>query len=198
MALKTCPLSKYFIMPHIQVIQHEEAKGRLKEIYDYLVETRGKLAEVHKIQSLNPESIVAHMDLYMGIMFGRSPLKRYQREMIAVVVSVTNNCKYCMTHHGEALKQYWKDQEKVDRLANDYKQLDLKEVDKLLCDLAVALTKTPHQIDENRMTFLKQNGLSDRAILDATLVISYFNFVNRMVLGLGVHLEEEGGKGYNY
>ncbi|MEL6864685.1 MAG: hypothetical protein AAFP19_09705, partial [Bacteroidota bacterium] len=74
-------------MPHIQVIQHEEAEGRLKEIYDELVQSRGKLAEVHKTQSLNPETIVAHMDLYMKIMYNKSPLRRYQREMMAVVVS---------------------------------------------------------------------------------------------------------------
>ena len=41
-------------------------------------------------------------------------------------------------------------------------------------------------------------GLSDKAILDATLVVSYFNFVNRMVLGLGVNLESNQAKGYNY
>ena len=47
------------------------------------------------------------------------------------------------------------------------------------------------------MEQLKQEGLDDRAVLDAALVISYFNFVNRMVLGLGVHLEEDAG-GYEY
>jgi len=38
----------------------------------------------------------------------------------------------------------------------------------------------------------KNKGLSDEAILDASLVISYFNFVNRMALSLGVTLEEDG------
>lgn len=45
---------------------------------------------------------------------------------------------------------------------------------------------------------LRQYGLSDSAILDATLVVSYFNFVNRMVLNLGVELEEDAGKNYKY
>ena len=49
-------------MPYIEVIEHDQSEGRLKEIYDNLVETRGKLAEIHKIQSLNPESIVNHME----------------------------------------------------------------------------------------------------------------------------------------
>ncbi|MCF6168015.1 MAG: hypothetical protein L3J55_05625 [Lutibacter sp.] len=45
---------------------------------------------------------------------------------------------------------------------------------------------------------LKELELSDSAILDATLVVSYFNFVNRMVTGLGVAIEQDGGGGYSY
>lgn len=50
-------------MPIIEAIQPEDATGELKQIYDDLVQSRGKIAEVHKIQSLNPKSIINHMDL---------------------------------------------------------------------------------------------------------------------------------------
>jgi len=45
---------------------------------------------------------------------------------------------------------------------------------------------------------LRNAGFSDSAILDTGLVISYFNFVNRMVLSLGVELEEDSGQNYKY
>ena len=77
-------------MSRIQVIQPEDAEGRLKEIYTEIAQKRGQLAEVHKIQSLRPESIVKHIDLYMEIMFSKSELSRAQREMMAVVVSMAN------------------------------------------------------------------------------------------------------------
>ncbi len=48
------------------------------------------------------------------------------------------------------------------------------------------------------MELLKKAGLADRAILDAVLVISYFNFVNRIALGLGLELEPDSGSGYDY
>ena len=88
-------------MSRIKVIEPKEATGRLKEIYYDLIKKRGKLADVHKIQSLWPESIVAHMDLYMEIMFSKSELTRAEREMMAVVVSAVNGCEYiarCTTH----------------------------------------------------------------------------------------------------
>ena len=185
-------------MPYIETIEPENAEGKLKEIYDDFLLRRGKIAEVHKIQSLNPESIINHMDLYMTIMFGKSPLKRVQREMIAVVVSKANNCEYCQLHHASAVNHYWKDDVKTNQLKKDYKQLDLSTQDQLLCDYAWELTKNPGSETElSHIKPLKEEGLSDRAILDATLVISYFNFVNRIVLSLGVHIEENVG-GYNY
>ena len=186
-------------MPYIDVIEHKDATGHLKEIYDDLVAKRGKLAGVHKIQSLNPESIVGHMNLYMTIMFGRSPLKRYQREMIAVVVSAANKCSYCIQHHAEALNHYWKDEKRVQILGEDFFKLDLTPAEAAMCRYAKALTVSPSKNANGALVNeMKAAGLTDRTVLDVTLVCAYFNFVNRMVLGLGVELETDAGKGYKY
>ena len=186
-------------MAFIDIIEPEDATGTLKEIYEDLKKKRGKLAQIHKIQSLNPETITAHMDLYMSVMFSKSPLSRVQREMMAVVVSAVNDCEYCQQHHGQALNHYWKDRERVKELREDYNNLDLDNVDKRLCQLAKVLTKHPDKMDEDKhLQPLKNTGLSDRAILDAVLVISYFNFVNRMVLGLGLETNVEEMQGYKY
>ena len=186
-------------MPYIDIIAHDQADGRLKEIYDHLVKTRGKLAEVHMIQSLNPDSIMHHMDMYMGIMFGKSPLKRAQREMLAVVVSMANNCEYCQTHHGAALNHYWKDSKKLEQFKADFRSVSLSEQEYLLCEYAQLLTLSPNKIDTSGIiTRIKAANIDDRTLLDAALVVSYFNFVNRMVLGLGVQLESDKGEGFKY
>ena len=186
-------------MAYITTIEHFEATGRLKEIYDDLILKRGQLAEVHKIQSLRPESIVKHIDLYMEIMFSKSELSRAEREMMAVVTSVANNCHYCQIHHSEALNSYWRDEEKLIRLRSNYFDANLSEKELLLCQFAEKLTLNPVDFKEPEYLIkLKEFGLSDAALLDATLVIAYFNFVNRIVLGLGVSLENNAGKGYKY
>ncbi len=187
-------------MARIDVIDYESSEGRLREIYDDLIDKRGKLADVHMIQSLNPESIVNHMDLYIGLMFGRSPLRRYQREMIAVIVSKANDCDYCQTHHGDALNHFWKDEDKIEKLKEDFHALGLNQTDVLLCELAKNLTLTPNWKEtDSHFSKMKEAGLEDRAILDAHLIIGYFNFVNRIVLGLGVNLEAiDTREGFNY
>lgn len=186
-------------MSRIKVIQQEDASGRLKEIYDDLIQKRGQLAEVHKIQSLRPESIVKHMDLYLEIMFSKSELSRAEREMMAVVTSVSNRCFYCQIHHSQALNNYWKDENRIQKLRKNYFDAKLNERETALCLFAESLTLNPSDFDELRMVDnLKAAGFSDAAILDATLVIAYFNFVNRIVLALGVNLEDNEGTGYKY
>lgn len=186
-------------MSHIKVISHEESTGRLREIYDEIIAKRGKIADVHSIQSLRPESIVKHIDLYMEIMYSKSELSRAEREMMAVIVSVSNGCEYCQIHHAEALNHYWKNAEKVEHLRKNFQQVELTEKENFLCVYAKALTINPEEATKvNITTQLKKVGLSDNAILDATLVVAYFNFVNRIVLALGVDLEEDSGTGYKY
>lgn len=185
-------------MTYIKTILPEEADGLLAEIYDEIIEKRGKIGSLLTAQSLHPETIRDHLNLYMRFMFSKSPLKRYQREMMAVVVSVTNNCDYCIEHHVQALKHFWKDSRKITLLKKDYAQLNLNKPDLLLCELAKTLTLKPFsERIKPLLDAMKQAGLNDRAILDAVLIVSYFNFVNRMVLGLGVEKEADTG-GYIY
>lgn len=187
-------------MAYIKTINYEDSTENLKEVYDNLIETRGKIAEVHKIHSLNPEVLVAHMDLYMAVMFGKSPLKRYQREMLGVIVSKQNRCDYCVNHHIQALLAYWKDEERAEMILEkeSREKAGLNESEILLCELAEDLTLNPGNSSKSNIQKLKTAGLTDRQILDAVQVIAYFNFVNRLVLGLGVEFSEEEIKGYNY
>jgi len=186
-------------MSRIKVISYEDSTGRLKEIYDNLISSRGKLADVHTIQSLRPESIVKHMELYMEIMFSKSELSRAEREMMAVVVSAANQCEYCQLHHAQALNHYWKNEAKVNQLRIDFELVDLTVCERTLCSFANLLTVAPEVYKEEKyLNALKTAGLSDSAILDASLVVSYFNFVNRMVLSLGLAVGDEEMQGYKY
>ena len=63
-------------------------------------------------------------------------------------------------------------------------------MDRALCDHAVKLTKSPREMTEDDVLRLREAGLSDRAINDATQVIAYFNYINRIADGLGVDLEQ--------
>jgi alkylhydroperoxidase family enzyme len=81
-------------MAWIKMIHEEDASGRLADLYEKYKEPWGGVDNIIKIHSLNVKSMQTHYDLYAHLMRGRSELSRIQREMIAVVVSAVNRCRY--------------------------------------------------------------------------------------------------------
>ncbi|MBI4718415.1 MAG: peroxidase [Planctomycetes bacterium] len=74
-------------------------------------------------------------------------------------------------------------------MKSDYRQAELGPADRALCDHAVKLTLNPAGVSEADVDRLRSAGLSDAAISDATQVIGFFNYINRVADGLGVDLE---------
>ena len=81
-------------MAWIKVFGVEEATGLLKQQYDSALERAGRIWNIVSIMGQNPVTMKTSMQVYGTVMKGRSPLSRTQREMMAVVVSVTNHCVY--------------------------------------------------------------------------------------------------------
>ncbi len=185
-------------MAWIKVIDESEADERLKRVYDELKRRRGKIANILKIHSLLPETMKDHMELYSHIMFNKSSLSREDKELIAVVVSKLNNCSYCIHHHVEALNFYWKDKEKIERFLRDLDCSCFSSKQQAVLDYTMKLTRSPDLVEESDVVGLRKQGLTDAEILEVALIVSYFNFVNRMALGLHVRFTDAEMKGYRY
>ena len=81
-------------MAHLRLIEEGEATGALKEEYDAAIRRAGKVFNIVKAMSLRPSVLREAMGLYRAVMFGPSELSRAERELLAVVVSCTNDCHY--------------------------------------------------------------------------------------------------------
>ena len=81
-------------MAWIETISPEEAGGPLKKEYDEAVARSGGVANVVRLSSLNPGALSAWLGVYKAVMHGPSPLERYERELVATVVSQENECHY--------------------------------------------------------------------------------------------------------
>jgi len=79
----------------VNTVDEHDAEGDLATAYEECANsTTGRAAHIYKVHSLNPRSMLDHRALYRTLMFGPSPLKRYQREMIGTLVSALNQCHY--------------------------------------------------------------------------------------------------------
>jgi uncharacterized peroxidase-related enzyme len=184
------------MMSWIEEVEVSEADGKLAASYAALIKQRGKVSNILKVHSLNPDALEAHLDLYMTIMFGKSGLSRAEREAIAVVVSASNDCEYCVSHHAEALRRYIKDEEIISLLMSAD---GLETLEPRLSNIvrhAEKLTTAPGAMTEIDLGELRAEGLSDGDILDITLIVGYFNFVNRIAVGLGVTFSDDELSGY--
>ena len=82
-------------MAWIETIPEDQAQGLLGELYGRMQDPEhGRVDNVLKIHSLEPEGLEAHWALYRSAMHATKGLRGADREMIAVVVSGLNGCHY--------------------------------------------------------------------------------------------------------
>lgn len=81
-------------MTLIRTIEEADATGELAEVYAQVRRGSDRVANILKAESLAPAVLAAHFQFYRELMFGQNPLKRAQRELIAVAVSQANGCHY--------------------------------------------------------------------------------------------------------
>ena len=71
-------------------------------------------------------------------------------------------------------------------LQEDYKSAPISEQDRLMLDYVAQLTRDATRLSENDHQELRSVGFDDQAILQITLIASWFNYINRVADALGV------------
>jgi uncharacterized peroxidase-related enzyme len=74
----------------------------------------------------------------------------------------------------------------VEALQADYTTAPISEQDRVMLDYVVQLTKDATRITPAHHERLRAVGFDDRAILQITLIASWFNYINRVADALGV------------
>ena len=78
----------------IEHVDEEEATGSLARIYASYTRQWGGVDHIIKSMSLCPEAMPPFLGFYNRVMHGNGELSLRQREMVALTVSVLNECHY--------------------------------------------------------------------------------------------------------
>lgn len=180
-------------MSWIKTISFEEATGKLKQLYNRVKGPDNNVDNVLSIHSLRPHTLKAHMALYKAVLHHQdNSFPKWYLEALGTYVSKLNACNYCVAHHSEGLKKLTEasDYEKIMACIRNDSPADFFE-GKHLAGMIYAkkLTMQIQQIEKSDMDHLKNAGLDDGEILEINQLVSYFNYVNRSVLGLGVNTD---------
>lgn len=95
-----------------------------------------------------------------------------------------------MTHHAASYAVESGDKAAAEALKADFRTAGLDPLDLAICEFATRHAVTPAASGPADLERLRALGMSDRMILDMTLVIGAFAFFVRMADGLGAALEE--------
>jgi len=81
--------------PWIETVPDDAWEGDLAPLYDQVVDaTHGRVDHIMAVHSLNPRGLAAHSGLYASAMAGTGTLRKVERELIALAVSLENRCHY--------------------------------------------------------------------------------------------------------
>ena len=82
-------------MARIDVIPDDAWEGALGDLHPRVVDpVYGRVDNILAVHSLNPRGMAAHQGLYESAMAGTATLRKVEREIIALVVSLENDCHY--------------------------------------------------------------------------------------------------------
>lgn len=169
----------------LDVPEESSLPDEAKELFAAPREKLGFVPNVLRNYSLRPSHLTRWTAHYDELMRGESGLSKAQREMIAVVVSATNRCHYCVVSHSAALRKLTGNPPLVEQLATNYRYAVLEPKERAMLDFAVRLTEESHRLGEEEVEELRRAGWSDEDIFDIAEVTAMFNFTNRLASGLG-------------
>lgn len=126
------------------------------------------------------------MEYHDIILRGPSPLTVAERELIAAIVSGTNACSFCYGAHALAAERFGMEESVMEALLTDIDRAPVEEKMKPILKYVKKLTETPSKIVKSDADAVLEAGWSEQALYHAVSVCALFNFMNRIVEGMGV------------
>ena len=175
----------------ISMITDEQADENLLDALQLARTPHGTVDNVMRVHSHRPNTMRGHVALYRAALHDESNcIPQWLQETISSYVSILNQCDYSLANHWSNARHLIADTARADAIESALKRdqpetvFDGREL--ALMRYAKKLTVAPAEMQEADVQELKAAGLDDGEILEANQIIGYFNYVNRLLNGLGV------------
>ncbi len=162
-----------------------------QKYFDICTEKLGIVPNVLEAYAFDIEKLNAFTGLYNDLMLADSGLTKLEREMIAVVVSSINRCFYCLTAHGQAVRELSGDPVLGEMLVMNYRVAPLDPRQRAMLDFAAKITTASAEIEEPDRQALRDAGFTDRDIWDIAGVAGFFNMTNRVASATDMRPNDE-------
>ncbi len=155
----------------LEVLDESHAQARTSDYY---------LTLVHQPRMLRHRSAA-----YNAIMYAPGGAPRTERELGAMVVSVTNGCVYCTSVHAQRYAQLARRTDTVEQVFTDPSTAGSNDRERAVAQFARAITLRPEQLGPTDMVPLRALGMSTENIIDLLHATAIFGWANRLMHNLG-------------
>ena len=131
------------------------------------------------------DSLAERSPLFHSVMYVPRGLKRAERELATVVVSIINGCVYCSSVHARRFVELTKQPEIIRALYDQGLDTPLQPRLRAIVDYAAKLTREPAAMTVADLRPLRDVGMDDLEILDLTNAAAMFANANRLMQTLG-------------
>ncbi len=162
----------------------------------------GTVDNVMRVHSHRPNTMLGHVKLYRAVLHDEAnTVPMWMQETVASYVSLINNSHYSYSNHWKNARHLIGDEQRADAIEAALRANRPEDffagAELAMLEYAAKLTRTPGDMVEDDVTRLRQLGVDDGQILEVNQVCAYFNYVNRLLNGLGVSLKGDVVGYYN-
>lgn len=136
-----------------------------------------------------PETSKPLIELNEALLRGPSPFTEAERELIAAYVSGLNGCRYCHGVHTATAERLGVPPGAIRRLLGSPGSPELPAKMKPILRYAEKLTYSPNGVTQADAEAVFAAGWNEAALYYTVAVTALFNFMNRLVEGLGIALD---------
>ena len=178
----------------IRMLADAEAGPELAAAFERVRAPAGTVDNVMRVHSLRPSTMTGHHALYMSALHDEANvLPGWFLETVASYVSILNHCHYSLTNHWSNACHLMADEGRAEAIRNaldaDAPERAFEGKELAMLRYARKLTLTPGTMVEADVQAMRDEGAEDGEILEVNQICGYFNYVNRLLNGLGVTLK---------
>ncbi|MGE0034793.1 MAG: peroxidase-related enzyme [Xanthobacteraceae bacterium] len=161
-------------------IPRGKLSAEMQAYFDKCEEKLGYVPNVLRSYGFDDAKLQAFADYRQELVQNAENLSKLEIEMIATVVSAQNRCFYCITVHGNSVRQLSGDPILGEMMVMNYRAARLPKRQRAMLDFALKMTVESWAIEEEDRERLRRVGFSDRDIWDIASIAAFYNMTNRL------------------
>jgi len=158
-------------MALISSLEKDQVSEIAKEVYERFEKETGKVPEWAKVMAHRPEILKEFVELFKAIM-GPGKIEPLLKWKIALVVSQTLRCPFCVDVSEKMLKKMGCDDETLKKIK------ELSGEEKEILELVKDVTLDGH-LDRPELFDKLKEKFNEAQIVEIICVMGFFNFINR-------------------